>query len=584
MLIAAAKPAVHSMMPRPFGARIALVYRPVFRSRSGVSRRAFLKAAAAGAAWLPSLDAASFVQPEILHNGIRLATPWPPRRGEWAGIPEEPPYLLSPPAVINIDTGRQLFVDDFLIAESALHRQFHAATYHDDNPILKPERAWEQTDPHAAIAGYQPGPAAMVFSDGVFFDPHDRLFKMWYMAGYQDKTALSVSRDGLSWERPVFDVERGTNIVSAERRDSSTTWLDLSARDARSRYKRAAYDLEAKALTLSESADGIHWRRAGISGPCGDRSTFFKNPFRNVWAFSLRHDIAQLNRTRRYVESASFPDATWAATTPVSWIGADPFDRPHPSVSSTRTELYNLDAVAYESLFIGLFDIFRGEPPDREKPNDLCIGFSRDGFHWSRLSRDPFIPVSNTKGAWNYANVQSAGGCCVIAGDRLYFYVSGRQGVPGTSLPGVCSTGLAILRRDGFASVTDTWPAGSARAITGTPGTLTTRPVTFSGSHLFVNAQVDGELQVEVLDVNGRALDGFTIDRAIPVSGNGTRLPAKWNGGASLARVAGTPVRFRFTLKQARLFSFWVSRSAQGQSGGYVAAGGPGFTGETDRA
>jgi hypothetical protein len=95
---------------------------------------------------------------------------------------------------------------------------------------------------------------------------------------------------------------------------------------------------------------------------------------------------------------------------------------------------------------------------------------------------------------------------------------------------------------------------------------------------------VDGELRVEVLDVNGHALDGFTIDRAIPVSGNGTRLSAKWNDEASLARVAGTPVRFRFTLKRARLFSFWVSRSAQGQSGGYVAAGGPGFSGETDAA
>jgi len=33
------------------------------------------------------------------------------------------------------------------------------------------------------------------------------------------------------------------------------------------------------------------------------------------------------------------------------------------------------------------------------------------------------------------------------------FYVSGRQGVPGTSLPGICSTGLAKLRRDGFASM-----------------------------------------------------------------------------------------------------------------------------------
>jgi hypothetical protein len=573
--------AMHTITPRRGCARIALVYRPVFRSRLEVTRREFIKAAAASAAWLPSLDAQLF-QPETLPNGIVLARPWPPKRGDWTGVPERPPYLISPPAVIGIDVGRQLFVDDFLIEESALHRTFHAATYHDANPILKPERPWEQTDPQARIAGYQPSPAAMVFSDGVFYDAHDRLFKMWYMSGYQDKTALAISRDGVTWERPSLDVERGTNIVSSGRRDSSTVWLDASATDARSRYKMAAYDLGLKALRLFESPDGVHWRSAGTSGPCGDRSTFFRNPFRNTWVFSLRHDIVTQNRTRRYVESAGFSSAQWLPDTPVSWIGADSLDRPHASVPTTRPELYSLDAVAYESLFIGLFGIYRGEPNDREKPNDVCVGFSRDGFHWSRLARDPFIPISETRGAWNYANVQSAGGCCVIAGDRLHFYVSGRQGIAGTSLPGVCSTGLATLRRDGFASLSDEWPAGIARAITGTPGTLLTRPVRFSGSHLFVNADIRGEIKAEVIDASGRAIDGFSIDRSNAVTGNHSRFAMSWSDGATLAKLAGSPVRFRFHLKQARLYAFWVSRSARGESGGYVAAGGPGFTGERD--
>jgi hypothetical protein len=552
----------------------------VSRSRFEVTRREFIKAAA-GAAFLPPLDAQLSDQPATLPNGIVLPRVWPPRRGEWIGAPETPPYLQSPPAVIPIDVGRQLFVDDFLIEESALYRRFHAAAFHDASPVLRPEQPWEQTDPQASLAGYQPSPSAMVFSDGVFFDPQDRLFKMWYMAGYQDKTALAVSYDGITWDRPAFDVEHGTNIVSIDRRDSNTIWLDASATDAQSRFKMAAYDLGLKAMRLSESADGIHWRSVGTSGPCGDRSTFFRNPFRKVWVFSLRHDVASLNRTRRYVETANFPGATWPSSMPVSWIGADSLDRPHPSVPATRTELYNLDAVAYESLFIGLFDVYRGEPPDREKPNDLCIGFSRDGFHWSRLSRDPFIGVSETKGAWNYANVQSAGGCCVIAGDRLHFYVSGRQGITGTSLPGVSSTGLAMLRRDGFASVTDQWPAGVARAIVGTPGTLTTRPVRFSGSNMFVNADVAGVMRAEVLDVGGRPIEGFTIDKSARIIGNGTRMPLNWQG-VSLGTLAGTTVRFRFTLDRARLFAFWVSRSVRGESGGYVAAGGPAFSGETD--
>jgi len=49
-----------------------------------------------------------------------------------------------------------------------------------------------------------------------------------------------------------------------------------------------------------------------------------------------------------------------------------------------------------------------------------------------------------------------------------------------------------------------------------------------------------------------------------------------------LAKLAGQPVRFRFHLKNGALYSFWVSPDASGASHGYVAAGGPGFTGPTD--
>jgi hypothetical protein len=55
-----------------------------------------------------------------LYNGIRLADPWPPRRRSLADMPIAPPYLVDRPAVVPIDLGRQLFVDDFLIEESSL--------------------------------------------------------------------------------------------------------------------------------------------------------------------------------------------------------------------------------------------------------------------------------------------------------------------------------------------------------------------------------------------------------------------------------------------------------------------------------
>lgn len=550
-------------------------------SKAGVTRRAFLEAAAASVAW-PHLSDAPPSSPPALYNGIVLPNPFPPRRDELTTRPERAPYLASPPRVIPIDVGRQLFVDDFLIEESSLYRAFHRATYHSMNPVLAPERDYERRDPYAAVTGVLPSPTAMVFSDGVFFDPADRLFKLWYMAGYQQQTAIAISRDGISWEKPQLDVRRGTNIVSTAQRDSNTVWLDLAARDPRERFKMAGYELGPKALRFQTSHDGFHWREAGLSGRCGDRSTFFHNPFRDVWCFSLRaNQTGTLIRSRRYVETPRFAPTEWSDSDPVAWVAADSLDLQRPDLR-TAPQIYNVDAVAYESVMLGLFTMYRGERGDREKPNDLCIAFSRDGFHWSREWREPFLSVSEHQGDWNWCNVQSAGGCCLVVGDLLHFYVSGRQGHPGTGLPGTCTTGLATLRRDGFASVTDRWPLNLPRVASTRPPGLVTRPIRFSGRHLFVNANVAGELRTEVLDEAGRAIDDYSADQALPISGNGTKHAVKWKSRDSLEELAGEVVRFRFILSRADLYSFWVSATAQGHSRGYVAAGGPGFSRRDD--
>jgi hypothetical protein len=549
----------------------------VFRQRPGITRRAFL-ATTAGAA----LHTRVFAQPsrEVLYNGIELAAPWPPRRRSFSSEPERPPYLASPPGVINIDIGRQLFVDDFLIDESTLYREFHRAEYHPANPILTPEEPWEIDDPYAAMTKTPPSPAAMVFSDGVFFDPADRLFKMWYMAGYQQHTALATSTDGIKWQRRSADVIARTNIVRKHRRDSSTVWLDLTERDPAARFKMAWTGLEGNGLMhLSTSPDGIHWIDRGDAGPAGDRSTCFFNPFRNRWCFSLRDDAPMLNRVRRYVESPTFAGARWSRDDAVAWLAATKFDR--ADAGGRVAELYNLDAVAYESVMLGLFTIYHGEETNREKANDLSVGFSRDGFHWSRPGGDAFAGVSSHQGDWNWANVQSAGGVCLVVGDRLHFYVSGRAGVPGTSMPGRCSTGLATLRRDGFASVTDRWPAAISRPVGRSPATLITRPVRFSGAHGFVNAAIDGAMRVELLDREGKTVPGFGAGECEAITGDHTRHAVRWNG-ASIASLANTVVRFKFVLDRARLFAFWVSPSSRGESRGHLGAGAPGYPSTID--
>lgn len=524
---------------------------------------------------------------EVLHNGIRLSSPWPPYRQQLDREPRFAPYLENPPAVISIDTGRQLFVDDFLIEDSELDRSFHAASYIANNPVLQPATNWDRHDEAAERSHKPPRPTAMPFSDGAWFDPADRTFKLWYTAGYGRATCYAESTDGLDWVRPPLDVIPGTNIVLNEVRDSTTIWLDHHETNPQMRFKMLIFMQNIRHLRRFVSPDGIHWTPAGYGGPSGDRTTMFYNPFRNVWVYSLREpqDLqGSIGRHRRYFESKSFCALTpWTNRESVGWVSADEFDRPRVEIHF-QPELYNLDCIGYESVLLGLFSMYYGDPEGRQKPNHVQVGFSRDGFHWARPWREAFIDVSEKSGDWNWSNVQSAGGCCMVVGDRLYFYVSGRAGVEGTESAGVCSTGLATLRRDGFASL-DAPPDRLPRTagIAPRPRMVTTRPVQFNGSHLFVNAAVDpgGELRAEVLDRSGTVIEPFSAARCRPMASDATRIEMGWTG-ASIGDLKGQPVRFRFYLRDGRLYSFWVSASERGQSRGYVAAGGPEFTGPTD--
>jgi hypothetical protein len=532
-------------------------------------------------AWLAAIST-TVAGETTLYNGITPPAEWPPRLTDFPENPVPPPYLASPPAVILIDVGRQLFVDDFLIDNTTLKRTFHAPEYFAGNPIVKPDQPWES-------AGR--GPAVMPFSDGVWFDPKDKLFKMWYYAGHGGgQTCYATSKDGTRWEKPKLDVVPDTNIVLKGGRDSNTVWLDHNAKDPQQRFKMAVY-ASGGMFSLLRSADGIHWTKAGDGSKTGDRSSFFYNPFRERWVFSIRSG-SKRGRSRHYWETKDFFSFTPQVSEkkePVVWVASDNADWKRDDLL-TQPQLYNLDCAAYESVLVGLFSVWRGDyrgsrqtpkaielnQLGRPKQNSICIGFSRDGFHWDRSNRQPFCAVSEKMGDWNWGNVQSVGGGCLVMGDKLYFYVSGRagKGFPGCNFHDAgASTGLAILRRDGFASM----DASEETA------TLTTRPVQFHGKHFFLNlAAPKGELRVEALDHDGKAIKPFTRENCAPLRGDKTLQAVKWKGARDLSKLAGQPVRFRFHLKNGSLYAFWVSPDANGASHGYVAAGGPGFSGPAD--
>ena len=342
------------------------------------------------------------------------------------------------------------------------------------------------------------------------------------------------------------------------------------------------------------------------TGPNADRSTIMFNPFRKSWVFSIKQDKGysktdpsqNLGRSRRYWEVDDLVrGGRWTAEQPYDWVSADDLDIPVGcnSPSCPVSQLYALDGVGYESLMVGLFTIFNGKycgplsPFNRTGEWDsVFLGFSRDGFWWTRPVVDGrhrvFLPMSDEPAPpwrWNKANVQSVGGGFVVLEDMLRFYVGARTGPD--QIMGNASVGIAEIRRDGFAAL--------SVGATSASGTVVTRVLTFDGSFLHVNVGLKGgqpgAVCAEVLRAHApQVIDPFSLDACVPVSTDSTRARIAWGAAAvpaNLSAIAGIPVRFRFHLSgAAQLYSFWVSRTLCGESRGYVAAGGAGFEGNMD--
>lgn len=522
------------------------------------------------------------IDPNALYNGIVLPSQWPLQRNYASEIRSgmNPFYLTSKPAVIRIDVGRQLFVDNFLIATTNLTRKFHYPEYHASSPVLVPDQAWEK---QGAKGGF-----AAPFSDGVWYDEAEGKFKMWYMAGggtYATSgagiTCYAESTDGISWTKPALNVVSGTNIVRrGSVRDASTVWLDKQESNASARYKMFEVSGGAGhwAYHYLTSTDGKAWRdNATPSGSVADRSTVYRNPFRNVWVWSMRHNVRVHSgdpytvRARDYMEHRDPAAGNKAAKADLKnfWFGPWPNEQKHPHYSNNDGSpgIYNQDAIPYESIMLGLFSVWQGPENDvcnRDgviKRNQIMLGYSRDGYSWLREDMNPFLAVDENPTAWNNANLQSAVGSPMIVGDKLYFYLSGRKLVDGSE---IVTTGLATLRRDGFASM-----SGS--------GELQTEPMRFKGKYFFVNADVRGNLLVEIQDRNGNAIEGFSRTDCKAVTGDGTRLAVTWKNGKTLEALENTTIRVKFYLADGDIYAFWISDAETGESRGYTAGGGPGL-------
>lgn len=448
---------------------------------------------------------------EKLYNNIILPDDFASREADARNVP----YLKKPPEVINISVGRQLFVDDFLIQESDLTPVYHDAVKYEGNPVLKPETEWELYGGH---------PAACPKSGGVWYDEKEKIYKMWYEAGWIGQLAYAVSHDGIEWERP--DLGDGTNRIlhfSAEKSskeadpsryflpDSTTFIIDDDDPDTSRRYKMFLRNPGGGYPgIIGSSPDGIHWENFCMTTDVGDRSTIFYNPFRKKWVYSIRSISGE--RRRYYRECVDlFEGREWdQSKMPRHWLDTDELDLPDPYIMM-KPQLYNVDAVGYESIMLGMFQIFHGPEngfcADRGVPKitELIPMYSRDGYNFSRPSRRSFIEASMHRGAWDRGYIQSVGGGTVIHGDELWIYYIGFAGderfggwvsdddMMKTGMYMNGATGIAKLRRDGFVSLEG-------------KGRVTTRAVEIGADKRSLHLNAVGKVRVTLLSEDFREL------------------------------------------------------------------------------
>ena len=104
------------------------------------------------------------------------------------------------------------------------------------------------------------------------------------------------------------------------------------------------------------------------------------------------------------------------------------------------------------------------------------------------------------------------------------------------------------IRSDGFVSVHASMQGGE----------FTTKPLIFEGGLLDLNFSTSaaGGILVEIQDAGGIPIEGFTIQDCYEIFGDNVSRPVVWKGDGDLNNLAGIPVRLRFVLRDADLYSF----------------------------
>jgi len=362
------------------------------------------------------------------------------------------------------------------------------------------------------------------------------------------KTALlchATSEDGYHWERPIYDVVPGTNIVldhDAHTHGPSVI-CDSADPDASRRFKLLMRPGNRPEIMGYCSPDGIHWRLVQDEPVIPLDSDCHIGFYREGDAGRYQASFRAACPDRRVWRSESDDFVHWSR--PILCLEPDVDDPP-------QTQIYGLQMTPYGNYVMGWISMYNTREDDLRWAKmagtmDVQLAHSRNGYGWHRTALgERFIP-RGAPGSWE-AGLVIPSTAPVILDDELRFYYAatpyGHGGPYGSDIECV---GAASLRPDGFIAL----HAGEAHAE------LMTRAFAVREPGVFVNADASqGEVRVAVCDgPSGEPLEGFGFDACRPVRGDGFAQKVTWAGDPDETSMARRPIRLRVRAQRADLYA-----------------------------
>lgn len=470
----------------------------------------------------------------------------------------------EPPRPIVLRDLPLLFADDSGVAEkSGVVRTVHVA----------------RTRPKPVLEGTLPTEGSRVYLSGtVHRDEATGLLRMWY-AGHPDLPGgakpkvegfrsgkgnfvlFATSKDGVSWERPAlglhsFQGSKANNIIHDFH--SPSVLVEKSNPDPERRYKMLG-SLRGR-YNAATSPDGLRW--TGPDEPIvhsSDNITLTCDPFSGDYLAYLRPKQPVIRGyPRRVVALSRSKDfITWSK--PELVFAPDEQDDAWATAPGQRTEVNNMSVFPHAAGFLGFPTIFRVTATDRPAAElghgqsstdgtlDVQLITSADGRTWQRTEKREAIISRGTAGSFDGGSIFGVCSTAVHTDDETWVYYTGINTSHGAPMPPKrIAIGRAEWRRHGFVSL------DAAES-----GRVQTKPLRLGSSKLIVNADAkDGELHVALLEADGRAIPGFSIEECEPLNSDATRWAVKWQSKA--AAPTDRDVCVVIEMKKSRLFSLSI--------------------------